>query len=123
MSQFETKHESTYIAVGSADDFTLGKGKRVNVNGKTIAVWHLEDGFYAIDDACPHQGASLAFGLLEGKTVACPRHGSEFHLATGEVKSLPSTCGVNAYNVIVEGGIVKVSIEPRSKEKPSILRL
>ena len=41
--------------------------------------------FFAVDDRCPHLGASLARGTLEGTVVTCVRHGSQFDLADGRV--------------------------------------
>jgi 3-phenylpropionate/trans-cinnamate dioxygenase ferredoxin subunit len=40
---------------------------------------------YAIDNKCPHFGADLSKGKLEGIAVVCPSHRSKFDLADGHV--------------------------------------
>lgn len=66
------------------------------LTGKRIAIAKVDDAFYAFGDICTHQGCSLAEGELDGTTVTCPCHGSEFDVTTGEVLRGPpaSRCGV-----------------------------
>jgi 3-phenylpropionate/trans-cinnamate dioxygenase ferredoxin subunit len=74
-----------------------------------IAVFHTEDGeFYAIDDTCTHQDASLADGWLEGCEVECPLHSSRFDLRTGQVDAPPAKRPVRTHQVVVEDGIIYV---------------
>lgn len=110
-----------YHCVGAADDWQVGRARRVTVGGSVMAVWRLEDGFYAVDDACPHQGASLAFGVCDGGIVACPRHGAQFDIRTGALRSLPAVRGVRSYPVKVAEG--KVWVLPQAQTEPDILRL
>ncbi|MGH8466212.1 MAG: Rieske (2Fe-2S) protein [Pseudomonas sp.] len=51
--------------------------------GKSLALFNVADTFYAIDDSCPHQGASLCGGRLEGRVIQCCAHGLRFDLASG----------------------------------------
>ena len=44
--------------------------------------------------------------------MECPRHGSEFDLATGEPSSFPATQAVPVYTVEVEGSEVFIDLEP-----------
>lgn len=104
-------------------DLPLGKSKRVILDGVPIAVFHIDDGFYAIEDTCSHQGASLAFGDLERVIVACPRHGAQFDVRSGRVLSLPAVRGVRCYPVKVEEGRVFVGCSLSSDLTPDLLRL
>ena len=99
------------VAIGSVDDIDEGKGKAFDVGGKRVAVFNIGGNFQAIDDACPHAGASLAEGYLEDGKVGCPWHYAEFDLATGKHLNAPASCGVTAYEVRMEDGQVKVVIE------------
>jgi 3-phenylpropionate/trans-cinnamate dioxygenase ferredoxin subunit len=58
----------------------------VAIEGRSIALFKVEDAIYAIDDTCPHNGASLVSGKLDGCTVQCPAHGLRFDLATGALR-------------------------------------
>lgn len=42
---------------------------------------------FALEDACPHSGASLAKGCLRGDVIVCPSHEWEIELASGEVRT------------------------------------
>lgn len=55
----------------------------LNFADKSLALFNVADQFYAIDDSCPHQGASLCGGRLEGRVIQCCAHGLRFDLASG----------------------------------------
>ncbi|SDQ70827.1 Ferredoxin subunit of nitrite reductase or a ring-hydroxylating dioxygenase [Pseudomonas sp. UC 17F4] len=50
---------------------------------RSVALFNVADSFYAIDDSCPHQGASLCGGRLDGRVIQCCAHGLRFDLASG----------------------------------------
>ena len=64
-----------------------------------LLVAHTESGLVAIDDRCPHMGAPLSIGRLDGCVVACPLHRGRFDLATGDVVQFPTTGGLSADGV------------------------
>jgi len=64
-------------------DLVEGQGRTVAVGDKLIALFADQGGFYAIDDVCPHMGASLSDGCLEDGIVTCPWHAWRFRLADG----------------------------------------
>ncbi|MBM3838506.1 MAG: Rieske 2Fe-2S domain-containing protein [Verrucomicrobia bacterium] len=99
-----------FIAVAKKSEIAVGSGKCVEAEGKRIAVFNLGSEFLAIDDTCPHAGASLSEGAVEGEEVECPWHGARFKLRTGEVTAPPSEEGVAKYNVRVTGDTVEVEI-------------
>jgi nitrite reductase (NADH) small subunit len=101
MSEFET--------VGKISDFEEGVGRAFAVNGRMVAVFKREGNFYAIDDLCPHMGASLAGGHLEGTTVTCPWHAWRFCIKDGTWEDNPRI-KVDAFEVRVEGDEVQVRV-------------
>lgn len=52
-------------------------------DGKSLALFNIEGDLFAIDDSCPHQGASLCGGRLEGRVIQCCAHGLRFDLRSG----------------------------------------
>lgn len=52
-------------------------------DGKSLALFNVEGDLFAIDDSCPHQGASLCGGRLEGRVIQCCAHGLRFDLRSG----------------------------------------
>ena len=96
------------ITIGNTGDIDEGKGRAFDVGEKRIAVFNIAGDYQAIDDACPHAGASLAEGYIEDGKVGCPWHYAEFDLTTGSHRHAPATCGVNVYPVTIEADEVKV---------------
>ena len=61
-----------------------GHGKIFTINGKKVAMFSIDGELFAFDDECPHVGASLGKGKLEGKLVTCPAHDWQFDITNGE---------------------------------------
>jgi nitrite reductase/ring-hydroxylating ferredoxin subunit len=100
----------SYHPVPEARNLPPGKGISVSVAGKRVALFNLEGTIHAIDDTCPHVGAPLGGGWLDGHTVACPMHGWEFDIRTGKGVTVPG-CQVAAYPVRVNDGAIEISID------------
>ena len=81
---------SDWVRVAAVIDFLPGTRRVLEVDGVQVAVFHLEDGFHAIEDVCTHDGGELAVGQLEGCEIICPRHGARFDLRTGSVTAPPA---------------------------------
>lgn len=72
-----------FVTVAKVGDIAEGQGTAFEVGGRMVAVF-LKDGEYlAIDDMCPHAGASLAEGYVEGHEVSCPWHAWRFDIRDG----------------------------------------
>lgn len=95
--------------VGAVEDFTEGQGRPVVVGDRVVAVFRLKGRFFAIDDRCPHAGASLAGGAIHEGTVVCPRHAWRFNLETGAWADYPRI-GVETYPVRISDGRVLVGV-------------
>jgi 3-phenylpropionate/trans-cinnamate dioxygenase ferredoxin subunit len=90
-------------------DLPRGKGTVIQVEEKSIALFNVGDTFYAIDDSCPHAGASLANGKVEGHTVQCPAHGLRFDLPTG-CMHYSTTMAVRSYPVTLNDGTITITL-------------
>ncbi|MDA8068493.1 MAG: Rieske 2Fe-2S domain-containing protein [Actinomycetota bacterium] len=69
-----------------------------------IALYHLGGTLYAVADTCPHAGASLCEGELEGAVVTCPWHGSQFRVTDGARLRGPADFGLTTFPVVIEAG-------------------
>jgi nitrite reductase/ring-hydroxylating ferredoxin subunit len=98
-----------WLFVAKADE--LRQGLRVELPGREIAIFRLEDGVYALNDICSHEYARLSEGEVWGDRVYCPRHGSSFDIRTGSVAGLPATTPVETFPVKIENGGVYVYTE------------
>jgi nitrite reductase (NADH) small subunit len=89
------------------EDVPPGEGRALTVDGRRIAIFRAETGWYALDHVCPHAGGPLADGILADCRVICPLHERAFDLATGA--ALGDGAGVQAYGVEVRGDEVFVT--------------
>jgi 3-phenylpropionate/trans-cinnamate dioxygenase ferredoxin subunit len=80
----------------------------VQVEGHPLALFRVDEDFYALDDICSHEYSRLSEGEIWDGEVYCAKHGSRFELATGAVHGLPATEPVRAYPVKVQEGRVYV---------------
>ena len=99
-----------FIKVGEVGELAPGKMKRIEVNGRRILLANIDGRFYATDDTCTHEEASLSMGSLKGELVKCPLHGSRFNVRTGEVLEEPAEENLRTYAVRVEGGSILMSL-------------
>lgn len=97
---------SNFVALARLGELKPGQMKRCAVQGKFILLANVDGCFYAIDDACTHEEASLSLGALRGEWVKCPLHGSRFNVRTGAVSDEPATDPVRTYAVQVEGDLI-----------------
>ncbi len=100
-----------FIKVAEVDALAPGKMRRVEVAGQRILLANVDGHFYAIDDTCTHEDASLSTGFLKGEWVKCPLHGSRFNVCTGEVVDDPADVNLRIYAVRIDGNDVWLSPE------------
>jgi 3-phenylpropionate/trans-cinnamate dioxygenase ferredoxin subunit len=81
--------------VAHVRDITPGTTRRVTVD--------VAGDFYAIEDACTHDGGELDQGELEDCRIMCPRHGAYFDVRTGAALTLPAILPVRTFQLRVEG--------------------
>lgn len=107
-----------FTKVGAVRQFREGRGRTVRVGERTLAVFRRGDRFFAMDDECPHMGASLAMGRLVENHVECDWHHWRFELSTGRNAHKQWAC-VAIHEVRVQGTDVLVRIVEPPDEKPS----
>ena len=113
-----------FVEVGKTSEFKNGVMKEVEVQGEEILVARVGDKYYAASNRCPHMGGRLARGKLDGTTVTCHLHGSQFDLGDGHVvrwlkgsgvfsaigKALKGPQPLTIYSVKVDGDRIIVEI-------------
>lgn len=98
---------TTFKTVAKVGDIPEGEGRAYEFNGRMVAVFLINGEYQAIDDFCPHMGASLAAGHVEDGCVTCPWHAWTFKISDGEWVENPKI-NVDVYEVMVESDEVKV---------------
>ena len=100
---------ASFVSVGPIADLPVGKGRCVSVGGQDVALFHVEEGVFAIDNGCPHRGGPLSEGDVSGCIVYCPLHAWSFDLKTGISPGNPRAT-VGTYPVRVIDGQVEVEV-------------
>ena len=96
--------------VAAVDELEDDDVMQVTAAGAAVALYRVGGRFYATDDCCTHEEASLADGYLQDDTIECPRHQAVFHIPTGDVMSPPASANLRTYPVRVDGDRVFVCL-------------
>ena|ERR1035437_531814 len=74
----------------------------VKAFGKKYCVAHTKEGFFAVDNSCPHQDGPLGHGYItENNEVICPWHRYQFDLKTGkEIRGVG--CYIETYQIEID---------------------
>lgn len=100
-----------FVKVAKIGEIPPGEGRAFTVQGRRIAVFLKDGSYHAIDDFCPHMGASLAEGYLDNGGVICPWHAWKFCVETGTWLDNPkSATKSQTFAVRVEGEEIQVEI-------------
>lgn len=76
-----------------------------------LGIFRIDGEYFALDNRCPHAGASLAQGIIKGKTVFCRIHHWQFSLQDGTRidEPCPNT-NARCFPVRVSGQEVQVDL-------------
>ena len=113
-----------FHTVCQVSDIPEGAARMFVVDGAMVGVFHIDGQFHALDNSCPHAGASLAHGLIEGDAVRCRIHHWRFCIRDGtyldedkpEFNARPIAIRVLGVEVQVELGSETISVTTRKKE-------
>jgi 3-phenylpropionate/trans-cinnamate dioxygenase ferredoxin component len=92
--------------VARVDDLAPGEVMYVEVGNDPVALINLDGEYFAVNDICTHEEASLSDGEVVGDEIECPLHGGAFEIRTGLPANFPVVVPVETYDVKVEGDIV-----------------
>jgi len=99
-----------FVTVATTDEVKVGERIVVEVDDHYIAIFNVDNRYYAIEDVCTHDNGPLAEGTLEGTTIECPRHGARFDITTGKVLSMPAVKDVPRYQIQISGDEIQILI-------------
>lgn len=99
-------------ALGELDQDSV---RKVEADGQDIALVRCSEGVFAIGNRCSHADVDLSEGEVEGCTLECWLHGSQFDLKTGMPLTPPAVQPVPTYAVVIdgEGDAARVLVDPR----------
>jgi nitrite reductase/ring-hydroxylating ferredoxin subunit len=98
-----------FITVAKVGAIAEGKGETFAVDGRLVAVFNDGGAYHAIDDLCPHMGASLGAGEVHDGVVACPWHAWRFRVCDGTWCDNPKL-KIDRFEVRVVGDEIQVRV-------------
>jgi nitrite reductase/ring-hydroxylating ferredoxin subunit len=102
---------ATFTAVARTGEIPAGEGRTYEVAGRLVAVFFDGAAYHAMDDLCPHMGASLGSGPFTDGVVTCPWHAWRFRACDGAWCD-NEKLKVNVFPVRVTDGAIEVAVSP-----------
>jgi nitrite reductase (NADH) small subunit/3-phenylpropionate/trans-cinnamate dioxygenase ferredoxin subunit len=100
-----------FTPVARVGEFPAGEGRTYEAGGRLVAVFFDGGGYHAMDDLCPHMGASLGSGPFVDGVVTCPWHAWRFRACDGAWCD-NEKLKVEVFEVRVEGDKIAVRVPP-----------
>ena len=105
-----------FVTVAKVGAIPEGEGRSFQVGERLVAVFLQNGMYFAIDDLCPHMGASLGAGYLDEEgIVTCPWHAWRFRINDGKWADNPRL-SVDTFEVRVEGNAIQVRVDPQARQ-------
>lgn len=98
------------VPVAFATELSPGQRKIVFVKDKNVVLFNVAGTIHAIENSCPHNGASLASGCIDGTVLRCPAHSLEFDLAVPDEAGTGGLC-LHRFPVREIGGVLNLQTE------------
>ncbi|MGI8826685.1 MAG: non-heme iron oxygenase ferredoxin subunit [Chloroflexota bacterium] len=97
-----------WVKVADISEIVPDMGLRVEIDEYPVAIWNIGGAFYATDDTCSHEEASLSEGDVWDGNIECPLHGSQFDPETGAAITLPAVLPIATFPIKIDGNDVYV---------------
>jgi len=118
----QEKFDLQWYVVAQSDEVKTNRPRKVTIWNNNYVIWKNRHGeFIALDDVCPHKGASLSGGKIKNGNVMCPYHGYEFD-KDGALKKVPGLCyrpsalyDVSKYPIIEKHGWIYMNTQSGDK--------
>ncbi|MCK1592107.1 Rieske (2Fe-2S) protein [Bradyrhizobium sp. 169] len=118
------------------DEIPAGSRLIVDIAGRSVGLFNINNEYFAVRNSCPHRGAPLCRGLVdgivtgdtpgqfeserEGEIIRCPWHGWEFDIKTGQSVFNPHKVWVRSYPISIEQNKSVPAKAGSAEQDPSI---
>ena len=103
------RNSHDFVTVAKVGAIAEGRGMTYTIGERLVAVFLSDGEYYAIDDLCPHMGASLGAGEVCDGVVTCPWHAWRFRVADGAWADNPRV-KIDRHEVRVAGDEIQVRV-------------
>ena len=106
-----------WINIAEASEIEPGQNIVVKCAGEDIAIFNTGETFYAVNNACPHQGGPLNQGTLEDDCITCPWHGWQYDLKSGCPITTPN---LRTYPLRIQDDTLQIAIPSEAPAKNTL---
>lgn len=110
---------SEFVKVADIGELSDPGKQLVEADDQLLVLFHVDGQYYCLDDVCTHDGGPLGEGELNGKSIACPRHGAKFNICTGKAETMPATEDTRSHQVQVRDDGIYVKVNDGSPSEAS----
>jgi nitrite reductase/ring-hydroxylating ferredoxin subunit len=120
---------SDRVEICAETDLPPGERRIVEADGREIGVFNVEGTYHALENDCCHLGGPICEGKVtreivaeypgvgkrvqerfsDNPTIACPWHGYEYEMETGDHIGV-GTPSLNTFDVVVEDGTIYLTL-------------
>ena len=116
-----SKQSGVRHVVCAASELQPGSRKIIEIEGRSIGVFNINESLFALKNVCPHKYAPLCEGKVtglktgelpgkiilkrEGEILRCPWHGWEFDILTGKSIINPNRIRTKSYKACLEDAL------------------
>lgn len=105
--------KSRRVRAGRVEKMPPGSKTFVPDDYEDVLVVNVDGEYFAVSNTCPHAGAWLGYGPLDGFILECPMHYWPFDVRNGCLAGMEGSGlyeRLNTYPVVVEAGEVFVEM-------------
>jgi nitrite reductase/ring-hydroxylating ferredoxin subunit len=106
----------SWIMVAQAADFETTDRRVISAGDRPVLLLRHKDGFYAVDNRCPHMGFPLEQGSAKDCILTCHWHHARFDLASGGTFDQFAD-DLRAYPIELRGDELWIDLAPRHDER------
>jgi MocE subfamily Rieske [2Fe-2S] domain protein len=99
-----------WIDTVAFDDIEDEDVMRFDHDGRTYAIYRVENQVYASEGLCTHEHVHLSDGLVMGHVIECPKHNGRFDVRDGRPLCAPVCEKLATFPAKVEGGRILIEV-------------
>jgi nitrite reductase/ring-hydroxylating ferredoxin subunit len=106
---------AVFYPVAKVDKIKPGEMRyfEVGPDEEPVCLVNFEGKFYALNDCCTHEDASLSDGEIIGDEIECPLHGGAFEIRSGKPAAFPVVVPAKMYLVRVVEDVIEIGVKAK----------
>ncbi|MBL4762199.1 MAG: Rieske (2Fe-2S) protein [Gammaproteobacteria bacterium] len=99
-----------FVAAIDVSEFGLRQAVCTTIGEQLILFIRQGEKFYAIDGVCPHKGAWMRDGIIDGNAITCPWHDAQFDFRNGNGLNPMASGGIRCWPTRVNDQVIEIDL-------------